>query len=767
MLSPVSYKRDLERVFGRVLNHSPKSKGLDDLTHAMWNKMWPDEPFEPNEFSLDTTYKSQFDYDIISAVQRQKLFFYQVSLPHFKDLTFLQEGLQRYKMYLYLKSLYPEEFLVPCYDMDIFWHTHQVNPVEYEEQTRAIVGHHLPHDDSVNDRAPGSKLCNSEENTINKWRITFNCDFKRNGAMFRGDPPKGKLWTIPNEFDKTFVTGATYLMDLNHPEVEWILENSNSVQKYTTKGELTLKTQYKIEKWDYYGLRQEVKKLSDLNIKDHSENSVKFDANSSKNVGYTNSSILQGVHSDAECLNSQEQIDLSDLISDLTWSHKDKIEVHENTNIKPLFQIVHHEEGTSCCFCTLGINLCNKDKKWNWNANAIVLSGGELGKVNEETLSWFRFTGLVGTNNNNTTLNASVSIKRLADQPVWKKLTIDPGSFYDCIIPEHIEALWGPVPLKRLPEGVDNECKAVTHNIMDGPRKAVTVYMIHSLPLEMSAIQVFVQEKMAVVAHLVDAATIGNYWNYPHSPIGDKDPWRAMIIKDEIGDWGICVAGWIGMRPGKPGIRGTRNRRGVRGIPGDPGRFEMIFISLRNSCIHTVTLPKYKEYGLLNYSFGISESEDYNKKNKMYVDLEKGDLVLSPHIEDSLQHITLAFVTSMLYLMVKPLPTSDANVPAHILASYQKESQIQFFQYCGWNIRKHIPTNSTFRHICGYGAVAGCVSGGNNGGDNNGGGCGGCGGGGGGCGGCGGCGGKFIRLIIYISNYKNILYVFRMWWRWR
>ena len=106
MLSPVSYKRDLERVFGRVLNHSPKSKGLDDLTHAMWNKMWPDEPFEPNESSLDTTYKSQFDYDIISAVQRQRLFFYQVSLPHYKDLTFLQEGLQRYKMYLFLKSVY-------------------------------------------------------------------------------------------------------------------------------------------------------------------------------------------------------------------------------------------------------------------------------------------------------------------------------------------------------------------------------------------------------------------------------------------------------------------------------------------------------------------------------------------------------------------------------------------------------------------------------------------------------------------------------------
>lgn len=54
-------------------------------------------------------------------------------------------------------------------------------------------------------------------------------------------------------------------------------------------------------------------------------------------------------------------------------------------------------------------------------------------------------------------------MSRKEDQLVWKMLTIDPGTFYDCVIPEHIEALWGPVPLSRLPPGVDNVCKAVTH----------------------------------------------------------------------------------------------------------------------------------------------------------------------------------------------------------------------------------------------------------------------------------------------------------------
>ena len=39
--------------------------------------------------------------------------------------------------------------------------------------------------------------------------------------------------------------------------------------------------------------------------------------------------------------------------------------------------------------------------------------------------------------------------------------------------------------------------------------KLFSVYLIHSLPLEMSAIQTFVGDKMAVVAHLVGPDTIG------------------------------------------------------------------------------------------------------------------------------------------------------------------------------------------------------------------------------------------------------------------
>ena len=61
----------------------------------------------------------------------------------------------------------------------------------------------------------------------------------------------------------------------------------------------------------------------------------------------------------------------------------------------------------------------------------------------------------------------------------------------------------------------------------------------------------------------------------------DGKPWRAMLIKDNEGDWGICIAAWVGMEPGRPGKPGTRWERPVKGVAGKPGYFKMLFQNLR------------------------------------------------------------------------------------------------------------------------------------------------------------------------------------------
>lgn len=88
-------------------------------------------------------------------------------------------------------------------------------------------------------------------------------------------------------------------------------------------------------------------------------------------------------------------------------------------------------------------------------------------------------------------LNATIEYDNISFTPVDMVFGIQPGSFYDCIMPETVQQLWGPIPLERLPDGVDNNCRAVTHSIVNMMEtKVMSVYLIHSLPLVLSAVQV-------------------------------------------------------------------------------------------------------------------------------------------------------------------------------------------------------------------------------------------------------------------------------------
>ena len=48
---------------------------------------------------------------------------------------------------------------------------------------------------------------------------------------------------------------------------------------------------------------------------------------------------------------------------------------------------------------------------------------------------------------------------KLSVEPKDMVFSILPGTFYDCVIPETVSSLWGPIPLERLPDGVDNSCR--------------------------------------------------------------------------------------------------------------------------------------------------------------------------------------------------------------------------------------------------------------------------------------------------------------------
>lgn len=71
----------------------------------------------------------------------------------------------------------------------------------YAEDTKQLLGYVFPHDDSVNDRAPGSKLSISGDQTRLIWKKTFAEEFFFPGAMYRGDKPEHPYFMPNLEFN--------------------------------------------------------------------------------------------------------------------------------------------------------------------------------------------------------------------------------------------------------------------------------------------------------------------------------------------------------------------------------------------------------------------------------------------------------------------------------------------------------------------------------------------------------------------------------------
>lgn len=211
MLAPYYYEKDCLRIVNTVPDHklmSPNSrKAAMERAREIWSVKYT-EPFDvPLDKDLSSitcnghqeSYQKKSAYDVELAACRQRMFYYQVSLPHYRDGQFLRNAILRYKKYLHLKRHNMDMFLVPCYDFDLVWHSHQLHPHIYKQDTTAILGRMFNHDDSVVDRSADSKLVRSDCKTRQLWREFFNEDFALCGAMFRGEPPSRKLHKVSHD----------------------------------------------------------------------------------------------------------------------------------------------------------------------------------------------------------------------------------------------------------------------------------------------------------------------------------------------------------------------------------------------------------------------------------------------------------------------------------------------------------------------------------------------------------------------------------------
>ncbi|KAK4585024.1 hypothetical protein RGQ29_022620 [Quercus rubra] len=149
-LNPVQYKTDCEKLYGQILDNSNVVSSVQGnckrQTEEIWNRMYPEEPYNFNITHALSENVSQMlsglekytKYDLVSAVKRQSPFFYQV----------------------------------------------------------------LEHDDMDSDRTKGKKLDVGFSVTTKQWEEAFGTRYWRAGAMYRGTAPS-PVTTTPFSSDMT------------------------------------------------------------------------------------------------------------------------------------------------------------------------------------------------------------------------------------------------------------------------------------------------------------------------------------------------------------------------------------------------------------------------------------------------------------------------------------------------------------------------------------------------------------------------------------
>ncbi|CAF3641528.1 unnamed protein product [Rotaria socialis] len=225
MLAPTSYASDCERLYGRILSNRVRARSpqIVKLSEQLWTKKYSRHmPYHldyKTNIQIIPPYTSKIKYALSHAVERQADFYYNVAFGHYKDPEFLEEALNRYKKFIFLKRLHPQLFVVPMYDIDVIWHTHQLFPEAYRRDMMANLQHVLHHDDTTQDRSAKSKLSTSDSETRRKWFDLYGDRLAKSGCMYRGKTSRGFY---------QFVTDYNFLLECQRYSLYvQLIENNN------------------------------------------------------------------------------------------------------------------------------------------------------------------------------------------------------------------------------------------------------------------------------------------------------------------------------------------------------------------------------------------------------------------------------------------------------------------------------------------------------------------------------------------------------------
>lgn len=230
MLSPTNYKQDCITLTNKLIDH--RCLPLKDLQKAreasrkIWIAKYPDEPFDfdPNSSAnLDMiSFKSRLSQNLRESISKHFAFHYQVSLPHYQDIKFLEESVVRYKKFVFLQLQYPDQVMLPMIDIALIWHCHKVHPSVYSKDTKSSIDKIILKSHAIPDLL-WIQTPIAIEITAELWTVVFKDNYIKPGCQYRGRSVKGKLISLS--------LADSYYISTKSAQLQVTLENENKLYK--------------------------------------------------------------------------------------------------------------------------------------------------------------------------------------------------------------------------------------------------------------------------------------------------------------------------------------------------------------------------------------------------------------------------------------------------------------------------------------------------------------------------------------------------------
>lgn len=149
-----------------------------------------------DDFQFNYNYEYPLTYNLVDAAQRQKNFFFNVSIPYFDDRKAIERGAERYRKFLGLMKT-TVMYFVPLYDIDLAWHAHILRSTEaYKRDTMELTGRFINHQENDNREAKG-KLANGFERTRALWKKEYGEEYADEYTQFKGWVPRNEMRVFP------------------------------------------------------------------------------------------------------------------------------------------------------------------------------------------------------------------------------------------------------------------------------------------------------------------------------------------------------------------------------------------------------------------------------------------------------------------------------------------------------------------------------------------------------------------------------------------